>query len=198
MKTAISVPDEMFREIEEVTKECDCSRSQVFVMAAREFLERRRSGKLLEALNKAYETPDTEEEIKVRRQAKAYHARKSPEGALLNCQGDLFWVDLGKPSGSGPGFRHPYVVLQNNVFNASRLNTVVLCVLTSNLERAKAPGNVLPNKGEGNLPKDSVINITQLVTVDKSDLVEKIGSLSPKKINQIVEGVKLLLEPKEV
>jgi metal-responsive CopG/Arc/MetJ family transcriptional regulator len=77
MKTAISVPDEMFREIEEVTKECHCSRSQVFVMAAREFLERRKSGKLLEALNNAYETPDTDEEIKVRRRAKAYHARKN-------------------------------------------------------------------------------------------------------------------------
>jgi mRNA interferase MazF len=113
-------------------------------------------------------------------------------------QGDLFWVDLGEPGGSGPGFRHPYVVLQNNVFNASRLNTVVLCLLTSNLERAKAPGNVLLRKGEGNLPKDSVVNITQIITVDKSDLVEKIGSLSPKRINQIIEGVKLLLEPREV
>jgi mRNA interferase MazF len=112
-------------------------------------------------------------------------------------QGDVFWVDFGEPGGSGPGFRHPYVVLQNNVFNASRLNTVVLCALTSNVERAKAPGNVLLRKGEGNLPKDSVVNITQIVTIDKSDLVEKIGSLSPRRIDQIVEGVELLLEPKE-
>lgn len=71
-------------------------------------------------------------------------------------------------------------------------------MLTSNLERAKAPGNVLLRKGEGNLPKDSVVNITQIVTVDESDLVEKIGSLSPKRITQIVEGVKLLLEPREL
>ena len=76
MKTAISVPDEMFKEIEEVTKECDCSRSQVFVMAAREFLERRKSKKLLEALNDTYGSTETREEIKVRRQAKAHHARK--------------------------------------------------------------------------------------------------------------------------
>ena len=74
---------------------------------------------------------------------------------------------------------------------------MVLCALTSNVERAKAPGNVLLRKGEGNLPKDSVVNITQIVTIDKSDLVEKIGSLSPRRINQIVEGVELLLEPKE-
>ena len=76
MKTAISIPDEMFKEIEEVTKECDCSRSQVFVMATREFLERRKSKKLLEALNDAYKTAETHEEIKVRRQAKVYHAGK--------------------------------------------------------------------------------------------------------------------------
>jgi mRNA interferase MazF len=112
-------------------------------------------------------------------------------------QGDVFWVDLGEPGGSGPGFRHPYVVLQNNVFNASRLNTVVLCALTSNVQRAKAPGNVLVQKGEGNLPKDSVVNITQVITVDKSDLVEKIGSLPPNRMSQIIAGVRLLLEPRE-
>jgi mRNA interferase MazF len=113
-------------------------------------------------------------------------------------QGDIFWVDLGEPGGSEPGFRHPYVVIQNNVFNASRLNTVVLCALTSNVGRAKAPGNVLLRKGEGDLPKDSVVNITQIITVDKSDLVEKIGALPLARINQILEGVQLLLGPREV
>ena len=76
MKTAISLPDDMFKEIEEVVKECDCSRSQVFVMAVREFLDRRKSRRLLEALNKAYEAADTEEEAETRRQAKAYQRRK--------------------------------------------------------------------------------------------------------------------------
>ena len=113
-------------------------------------------------------------------------------------QGDIFWVDLGEPGGSEPGFRHPYVVIQNNVFNASRLNTVVLCALTSNVGRAKAPGNVLLRKGEGDLPKDSVVNITQIITVDISDLVEKIGALPLARINQILEGVQLLLGPREV
>ncbi len=113
-------------------------------------------------------------------------------------QGDIFWVDLGDPAGSAPGYRHPYVVVQNNVFNESRLNTVVLCVLTSNLKRAKAPGNVLLSKGEGSLPKESVVNITQLITVDKSDLVEKIGSLSRARIDEVLAGVKLLLEPMDL
>ncbi len=113
-------------------------------------------------------------------------------------QGDIFWVDLGDPAGSAPGYRHPYVVVQNNVFNESRLNTVVLCVVTSNLKRAGAPGNVLLSKGEGNLPKESVVNITQLITVDKSDLAEKIGSLSRDRTDEVLAGIKLLLEPMDL
>ncbi len=113
-------------------------------------------------------------------------------------QGDIFWIDLDGPKGSEPGYRHPHVVIQNNIFNKSRINTVVVCALTSNLKRAMAPGNVLLKKGEANLPKDSVANISQVLTVNKSDLIEKIGSLSLSRIKQIVEGVKLLLEPREI
>ena len=76
MKTAISLPDEIFKEIEEISKECACSRSHVFVMAIREFLDRRKSRKLLEALNEAYEGEETPEEAVARRQAKRYLARK--------------------------------------------------------------------------------------------------------------------------
>lgn len=83
-------------------------------------------------------------------------------------------------------------MVQNNVFNRTKIGSVVVCALTSNLSRAKAPGNVLLNKGEGNLTKDSVVNISQIVTVDKRDLVEKIGSLSKGKIKRMVEGISLL------
>ncbi len=113
-------------------------------------------------------------------------------------QGDVYWVDLGEPSGSGPGYRHPHVVIQNNVFNRSRINTVVLCVLTSNLKRAEAPGNVLLEKGEANLPKQGVVNVPQIFTVDKGDLVERIGTLSRKRVRQILDGVGLVLEPREI
>ncbi len=113
-------------------------------------------------------------------------------------QGDIFWVNLGTPSGSAPGFQHPHVVIQNNIFNLSKINTVVVCALTSNLKRAKSPGNVLLTKGEANLKKSSVVNISQLITVDKSDLIEKIGVLSPDRITQIIKGIKLLIEPKEL
>ena len=113
-------------------------------------------------------------------------------------QGDIYWIDLGVPSGSGPGYRHPHVVVQNNLFNQSRIGTVVVCAVTSNLQRAKAPGNVLLLKGEGGLSKESVVNISQIVTVDKADLVEKIGSLPTNRVGQILDGIRLLTEPKDV
>ncbi len=113
-------------------------------------------------------------------------------------QGEIYWVDLGEPSESEPGYRHPHIVIQNNIFNLSNINTVVVCSLTSNVKRAKAPGNVSLNKGEANLPKKSVVNISQIYTVNKSDLVEKIGQVSERKMSEILEGIKLLIEPIEL
>ncbi len=117
---------------------------------------------------------------------------------MVTNQGDVFWVELGKPSGSAPGYRHPHVVVQNNLFNRSRINTIVVCALTSNLKRAKAPGNVLLSKGEANLPKRSVVNISQIVTVDRTYLSEKIGTLSPQRIREVLDGIHLLVEPREI
>ncbi len=113
-------------------------------------------------------------------------------------QGDVFWVNLGKPTGSEPAYRHPHLVIQNNVFNSSRINTVVVCSLTSNLHRAKSPGNVLLEKGEANLPKQSVVNITQIFTVDKADLTEKIGALSRSRMDQVLEGIELVIKPRDI
>ena len=113
-------------------------------------------------------------------------------------QGDIFWVDLGEPSGSEPAYRHPHLVIQNNVFNSSRINTVVVCSLTSNLRRAKSPGNVLLEKDEANLPKQSVVNVTQIFTVDKRDLTEKIGSLSRDRMGQVLEGIELIIKPRDI
>lgn len=113
-------------------------------------------------------------------------------------QGEIFWVDLSEPRGSEPGFCHPYLVIQNNLFNTSQINTVVVCSLTSNLRRGRAPGNVLLNIGEANLPKKSVVNISQVFTVNKSELTEKIGQVSEKRILEILEGIRLLTEPRNV
>ena len=112
-------------------------------------------------------------------------------------QGDVFWVDLDDPSGSEPGYRHPHVVIQNNLFNRSRINTVVVCALTSNRKRAQAPGNVLLAPREANLPKQSVVNVSQIFTVNKTQLSEKIGSLSTRRVREILDGLHLLTEPRE-
>lgn len=80
----------------------------------------------------------------------------------------------------------------------SRINTIIACALTSNLQRAETPGNVLLNEGEANLPKQSVVIVSQIFTVDKSDLGEYIGTLSKKRVRQILEGIKMLTEPREI
>lgn len=113
-------------------------------------------------------------------------------------QGDLYWVDLGEPSGSAPGYRHPHVVIQNDLFNTSRISTIVVCALTSNLTWADAPGNVRLRKGEGGLPKESVVNVSQVFTIDKVDCVEKIGALAGRRVREIIDGVKLVIEPRSV
>jgi mRNA interferase MazF len=109
-------------------------------------------------------------------------------------QGDIYWIRLSAPKGSEPGFRHPHVVVQNDVFNVSRISTVVVCAVTSNLKRAQAPGNVTLLKGEANLPKKSVVNVSQLLTVDKMDLTEKIGTLASERTQEVIDGIKLLLD----
>jgi mRNA interferase MazF len=113
-------------------------------------------------------------------------------------QGEIYWIDLGDPEGSEPGYRHPHVVVQNNIFNLSKMNTVVVCSLTSNLKRALSPGNVLLKKGEANLPNKSVVNITQIYTVNKDELCEKIGQVTRQRIKEILSGINLLIEPREL
>jgi len=113
-------------------------------------------------------------------------------------QGDIYWVELEPPVGSEPGNHHPHVVVQNNLFNRSRIRTVVVCALTSNLARAVAPGNVLLDAHEANLPKQSVVNVSQLFTVDKAQLDEYIGTLGSERVREILTGIELLLEPREV
>ena len=113
-------------------------------------------------------------------------------------QGEIYWVDLGELGSSEPGYRHPHIVIQYNRFNSSKINTVVMCSLTSNLKRGLSPGNVLLKKGEANLPKKSVVNITQIYTVDKNDLDGKIGKVDSERIKEILAGIRLLTEPREL
>ena len=107
-------------------------------------------------------------------------------------QGDIYWIALKEASGSEAGYTHPHVVIQDNVINHSRIKTVVVCALTTNLKRAKAPGNVLLEAGEANLPKQSVVVVSQVSTVDKMQLGEYIGSLNEQRVNQILAGLRFL------
>ncbi len=110
-------------------------------------------------------------------------------------RGDIWWASLATPRGSSPGFRRPILVVQSNDFNRSRINTVIAAVVTSNMVLADAPGNVLLSRNEANLPKRSVANVSQIMTVDKTLLAEKIGSLSAQRLGEILVGIGLVLSP---
>ena len=109
-------------------------------------------------------------------------------------QGQVYWLDFGPSTGSAPAERHPCVVVQNDVFNRSAIATSVVCLITSNLSRANAPGNVLLKKGEANLAKASVVNVSQILTVDKAELAECIGTLSSTAAGTVRDGLHLLFD----
>jgi mRNA interferase MazF len=110
-------------------------------------------------------------------------------------QGEIWWADLDEPRGSEPGYRRPVVIIQADDFNKSKISTIIVAVITSNLALAKAPGNVSLgiNKRIG-LNKESVINISQIITLDKTYLTEKVGSLNPAQKQSLEEGLKLVLD----
>lgn len=112
-------------------------------------------------------------------------------------QGDIYWIEFDEPEGSEPGYKHPHVIVQNNLFNYSRINTVLVCPLTSNLKRADSPGNVTLKKRESNLTKSSVVNVSQVFTVDKAQLGDYIGTLSSERLRQVLNGILLILDPRE-
>jgi mRNA interferase MazF len=108
-------------------------------------------------------------------------------------QGEIWWADLPAPTGSGPGFRRPVVVVQGDALNQSRIATVVCVPLTSNLKWALAPGNVhLPARLTG-LPKDSVANVSQIVSVDKDLLTVRVGRLPGSKLGLVLSGIDAVL-----
>ncbi len=108
-------------------------------------------------------------------------------------QGDVWWADLPDPIGSGPGFRRPVVVVQGDTFNRSRLATAVCVPLTSNLSWGEAPGNVeLPSRSTG-LPRDSVANVSQIVTLDRDALTERAGRLPKRHLELVLAGIDLVL-----
>jgi mRNA interferase MazF len=112
---------------------------------------------------------------------------------MVVAQGQVRWADLPAPIGSGPGFRRPVVVIQGDAFNRSRIATVVCVPLPSNLRWADAPGNVLLRSQFTGLPRDSVANVSQIVTIDRALLAEAVGALSTRQLQLILAGIDVVL-----
>ena len=112
---------------------------------------------------------------------------------MVISQGEVWWADLPAPSGSGPGYRRPVVVVQGDPFNRSAIGTIVSIPLTSTLRWADAPGNVRLTARATGLPRDSVANVSQIVTVDRSILTERVGKLARSKVDLIVSGIDIVL-----
>ena len=109
-------------------------------------------------------------------------------------RGEIWWAELGEPRGSEPGYRRPLLIVQAEAFNRSRIQTVLAVVLTSNLRLVEAPGNVLVPKRLSGLPKDSVANVSQLVTVDRDVLAERAGKLAGPVMSAVANGLRLVLD----
>lgn len=108
-------------------------------------------------------------------------------------RGEVWWATLPPPSGSGPGFRRPVLIIQSDPFNESRISTAIVAVITSNLGLADAPGNVRTSKAESGLSKPSVVNVSQLLTVDKALLTERLRPLPAATLMRIDNGLRLVL-----
>ena len=108
-------------------------------------------------------------------------------------RGELWWASLPAPAGSGPGFRCPVLVVQSNPFNESRISTIIVVVVTSNLSLSEAPGNVRLTRSDSGLPKASVANVSQVLTLDRSMLTSKIKALPDRSMSHVDEGLRLVL-----
>jgi len=108
-------------------------------------------------------------------------------------RGEIWWASLSEPRDSAPGFRRPVVIVSSNNFNESNINTVLAAVITSNLHLSNAPGNIFLPKKSTKLTKDSVINVSQIITLDKAFITEKISKLDSQQLNALDAGLKLVL-----
>ena len=109
-------------------------------------------------------------------------------------RGEVWWADLGEPRGSAPGYRRPVLIVQSNAFNRSRIGTTIGVVLSSNLRLLEAPGNVLVARRESGLPKDSVANVSQVITLDRDVFTEKAGSVPAPTMREVEAGLRLVLD----
>jgi mRNA interferase MazF len=168
IKASLSMQKDLLDQADALARDLDLPRSRLFELAVAQFI-------------RTYPAPLDSETTGPR-----------PEGRPAINQGDIYWLRVEGVEGGAPGIPHPHVVVQDNVFNHSRIDTVVVCALTSNLKRASLPGNVLLEAGEANLPRSSIVEVSKVSAVDKTRLGEYIGSLSEARIEQILAGMRFL------
>jgi len=186
IKVAISIPKALFERAETLAQQIQVTRSRLFELALENYIN---SDPARASLGEA-----TAARADLPGWAESQGVPGQPTGAAHTAinQGDIYWVPLPGPDGTEPGYTHPHVVVQDNVLNRSRIHTVVVCGLTSNVKRAGAPGNVRLEAGEANLPRPSVVVVSQVSTVDKTQLGEYIGALDPARIDQILAGMRFV------
>lgn len=108
-------------------------------------------------------------------------------------RGEVWWANLPDPAGSAPGYRRPVLIIQADAFTASAIKTVAVLSITSNLRLANSPGNLLITPKQSGLPRDSVVNVSQILTIDKTALIDRMGALSSRLVEEVDEGVRLVL-----
>ncbi len=108
-------------------------------------------------------------------------------------RGEIWWANLPDPVGSEPGYRRPVLIIQDDTFNQSRISTVIVVIITSNIQLAEAPGNVLLPREASGLPRDSVVNVSQILTLDKTFLVERVGALTNHLQAEVDAGLRMIL-----
>ncbi len=171
-KATITIQKTLYDQAEALARQLHIPRSRFFAIAVENFIQ-----------DYQRQQPHAEEPA----------SAPTASGRREIRQGDIYWIPLGAEAGAGePGIVHPHVVVQDDVFNHSRIHTVVVCALTSNMRRAKAPGNVLLEAGEANLPRRSVVEGSKVSAVYKKQFGAYIGSLSEARVAQILAGLRFL------
>lgn len=167
-ETVINLPETLLKQAEILARSMNIPQNRLFELALEQFISTHQAELL------AAPTSSTQ-----------------PARAVFS-QGDIFWLQLDAADGLEPGIPHPHVIVQTDELNNSRINTLVVCALTTNLKRVSILGNVLLNEGEANLPKTSVVEVSKVSTVTKAQLGEYIGSLTEERINQIMSMMRFV------
>ena len=185
MKVAISLPDPLFSAAEQLAERLHVSRSQLYASALSEYLKERHDGAVTEKLDAVYGSAAG---------AMDPPARNRPgQGCWRMKRGEIWWASLPNPVGSGPGFKRPVLVIQANAFNTSKIATVVVAAMTSNLALAEAPGNLRISKSDSGLPQPSVVNVSQIITIDKSVLTSRAKTVPAAIMAEVDDGIRLVL-----